>query len=135
MHLTVTRDRYTLKSTTGHLDINGVHECYLLEPPRGDGSGKAPFCILAGTYQGKMEYSHKFKRLLPEIKDVPGRTEIKLHDGNYPKDTEGCGLTGKHRDIDFVGFSDQALEQLLGKLPADFTITYVDTWIDAPEAT
>lgn len=50
-----------------------------------------------GIYPIVFEYSPKFKRNLWELKDVPGHSEIKIHNGNTATDTDGCALIGmKH---------------------------------------
>jgi hypothetical protein len=38
--------------------------------------------------------SPRFGRDLIELSDVPGRSEILIHPGNYPRDTQGCVLLG-----------------------------------------
>lgn len=50
--------------------------------------------IPAGNYKIILSYSSKFKRKLPEILNVPFFTGIRIHRGNYPKDTLGCILVG-----------------------------------------
>lgn len=47
-------------------------------------------CIPAGTYNVVLEWSNKYKRMLWEIKGVPGRSETKFHSMNYWYDSEGC---------------------------------------------
>lgn len=55
-------------------------------------------CVLDGVYKCVWEYSNRFKRFMYELKDVPYRTECKLHSFNYCGDkslglkseTEGC---------------------------------------------
>ena len=55
----------------------------------------------------KFEYSNSFKEFLWELKGVPGRSEIKIHRANYPKDLLGCIALGlSHADIDKDGLLD-----------------------------
>lgn len=51
-------------------------------------------CIPRGTYPIEWEWSEKFQDKLWELKNVPGRSEIKVHAGNTVGDTEGCILVG-----------------------------------------
>ena len=88
-------------ATFGHLlDASGeVLGCTLELPDRGN----APMVsrIPAGTYPIALEYSEKFGRDLWELKDVPGRAEVKIHNGNLPKHTDGCILIGTNfGDVD-----------------------------------
>lgn len=61
-------------------------------------------CIPAGVYQVQMHTSPRFGRCY-EIKDVPGRTDILLHNGNWCGDdtmgfranVDGCVLLGLRR--------------------------------------
>jgi len=47
-----------------------------------------------GTYEIRMTYSNRFKKVMPELIDVPGFTGIRIHPGNHRKDTAGCILPG-----------------------------------------
>lgn len=133
MIITVTRDTFTDKSTTGMLDLDGLFQCYLLELPRGT---VKPCCIPAGTYQYRMMWSAHFQKVLPHVLNVPNFTDIELHIGNYPKDVKGCGCVGQYRAIDMVGNSELALDALLPNLPSDGTIVFVEMALpDPPEAT
>jgi hypothetical protein len=76
----------------------------------------------------KFGYSEKFGRDMPRLQTVPGwpHNDIEIHYGNYPNETEGCTLVGTSRGVNFVGGSRDAFWTLIGKLPKDFEITYVD---------
>lgn len=80
--------------------------CFTLEPGKAVGKG----CIPCGVYPIKWEWSEKFKTNLWELKDVPGRTEIKVHAGNMAGETIGCILLG-------TGFASQ-MQCLSGSLNA-----------------
>lgn len=62
-------------------------------------------CIPEGTYPIVWEFSDKFKRFLWEIKDVPGRSECKIHVANFWYQLNGCispGLSRSYIDKDAV---------------------------------
>lgn len=46
--------------------------------------------IPAGTYKVKLTYSNKYKKVMPEICDVPHFLGIRIHSLNTSKETEGC---------------------------------------------
>lgn len=50
--------------------------------------------IPAGTYKVVLSYSNAFKKILPEIQNVPHFLGIRIHTGNSPKDTSGCLIPG-----------------------------------------
>lgn len=50
-----------------------------------------------GTYEVEVTYSPKFKRELPLIKNVPHFEGIRIHKGNYAKDSSGCVITGENK--------------------------------------
>lgn len=50
-----------------------------------------------GTYKVQLSYSPKFRRVLPEIIDVPHFVGIRIHAGNFPTDTDGCILLGENK--------------------------------------
>ena len=45
-----------------------------------------------GTYPVEVTWSPKFKKFLPEIKDVPERSGIRIHMGSKPEHSKGCIL-------------------------------------------
>jgi hypothetical protein len=51
--------------------------------------------IPAGRYRIATTWSVRFQKKLPEIRNVPGFTGIRIHAGNGPEDTEGCILVGQ----------------------------------------
>jgi hypothetical protein len=50
--------------------------------------------IPEGRYEVKKTYSHKFKRNMLQIMDVPYFEGVRIHSGNLPEDTRGCPLIG-----------------------------------------
>lgn len=47
-----------------------------------------------GTYRVIMSYSNTFKKILPEVLEVPLYEGVRIHGGNTKKDTLGCLLLG-----------------------------------------
>ena len=80
--------------------------------------------IPAGDYKVKRRWSQKFKHHL-HILDVPNRSYILIHTGNYYYQLEGCVLVGfVHRDINGDGFVDTTdsrkfLNEMLYLLPQE----------------
>ena len=52
----------------------------------------ADFLIPALIYRIGVTHSLKFKRLLPIVRQVPGRTGIRFHRGTRPEHSKGCIL-------------------------------------------
>jgi len=109
MDLQLKRFNFTDKSTIGSLSIDGKDFCWTLELPLGDGGpGSA---IPAGTYKVVTYPSPKFGRLMPLLVDVPGRSNIEIHWGNVPENTEGCILLGNTLPgKDYIGTSRMAFD-------------------------
>ena len=92
----------------GILSINGERICETLEDTdRGLKAELSPAtlkqmkvygetAIPVGTYQVTMSYSPRFKKMLPLVMGVPAFEGIRIHSGNYAKDTEGCILCGRN---------------------------------------
>lgn len=83
------------ETTVGKLTISGESKkWFVLEPGGPDsrvaGSDKR---IEAGTYKLVPYSSAKYKNVY-ELKNVPGRTKILIHPGNFHDDTEGCLMPG-----------------------------------------
>jgi hypothetical protein len=94
--LKLTRDKRDEWATQGRLYVDGVYLCRTLERPWLNNQ-RSVSCIPVGTYQGAIQPSPRFRRDLPELLDVPGRSQILIHAGNSPEDTEGCILVGMER--------------------------------------
>ena len=82
--------------TMGALLIEGIPFAATLEPPWLD-NRPGLSCIPEGTYPVRVTFSNRFRRMLPEFFDVPGRSAVRAHSGDGPGDTEGCVLLGMGR--------------------------------------
>ncbi|WP_340156304.1 DUF5675 family protein [uncultured Winogradskyella sp.] len=64
-------------------------------------------CVPEGEYPMVLEYSNRFKKDLWELKEVPNRSECKIHAANYSRQLNGCIALGSFRvDIDGDGNKD-----------------------------
>lgn len=118
INILIIREIFTDKSTIGSLSINGEVFCDTLELPFLDNQ-KSISCIPVGSYDVRLRTAREsatrdYLHLM--IKDVPERSYILFHKGNYPKDTEGCILVGRSREQDFVGNSSLAMELLMQEI-------------------
>jgi hypothetical protein len=52
-------------------------------------------CVPDGRYKLVFEYSPRFRRKLWELKNVPGRSEIKIHPANHTGQLHGCIALGE----------------------------------------
>lgn len=117
MRLELVRDRQTRRGTTGHLFLGAPDACV----PDGQGAdsatsvgnGSAPFCVTlerpaarfgdphpcipAGKYRVVLYQSPHFGRLMPLLENVPDRSGIEIHWGNFVHDFEGCIGVGAWR--------------------------------------
>ncbi len=96
MKLELQRDRQSEKGTTGRLFVDGSQFCFTLERPDAR-FGDAHPCIPAGEYRVVLHHSPHFERLMPLLEDVPGRSDIEIHWGNFVSDFEGCIGVGSTR--------------------------------------
>lgn len=117
MELTLNRIFLGSSATIGELLINDKHLCDTIEDrvrPEGEKVyGKT--AIPEGTYEVKLTHSPRFKKILPEILNVPNFSGIRIHTGNSSKDTEGCILVGTWdgEKEDWVGSSKIAFDKLM----------------------
>lgn len=117
----LTLERCDLKPicTIGSLSVDGEWECWVLEDPVREGP-KIPgmTAIPYGRYAMDITFSNRFHQMLPIILNVPNFTGVRIHWGNYAKDTEGCPLVGQDRFRTSVGRSRAAFDRLFPKLKA-----------------
>lgn len=133
MNLDVYRDIETQKSVTSKISVDGVFQFFGLEPSRLTPVHAGHPCIPAGTYAVTISHSPHLGYDTPEVMNVPGRSNIRIHIGNFPEDVLGCLAVGQTRNLpDFVGKSRIAFETLMPKLiyaigrNESITITYHD---------
>lgn len=131
MNLVLEREPSTAKSTPGVLFVNGVKECFTLEDvvrekrfPDGAlipvQNWKVPgeTAIPSGRYQVIIDYSERFRKLMPHLLGVPGFDGVRIHSGNTAADTEGCILLGRVRGADDVLESKLAFDAFFERLKA-----------------
>lgn len=103
MKLELRRIIFTDRTTIGDLSIDGVFFCNTLEDKDRkleSGGRKIPerTAIPRGEYEVDITFSNRFKKYLPELKNVPQFTGIRIHPGNNETNTEGCILVGDKVD-------------------------------------
>lgn len=137
MKVTLIRVSDDGRQTLGQLFIHGdegflIFSCYTLELPYKDNQRNIS-CIPKGTYLVKKRNSKysKFKYTHLHVQDVPKRTFILFHIGNFTRQIEGCILVGKiFADIDNDGLKDVVLSkdtfnEMMSHLPNDFILNIV----------
>lgn len=100
--------------------------------------------IPAGKYMMVLEYSESFKRHLWELKQVPNRSEVKIHIANYYRELRGCialgkaikdigsakvqGLMGRPDGVDDMSLSTPAFDEFMKSMEGAKTacITIID---------
>ena len=110
--------------TIGKLYVDGVYFCDTIEDKdRGldDAMGLAEIMIKKrygetaipyGTYKVEITYSPKYKKLMPEVKNVKGFSGIRIHSGNTAKDTLGCLIIGRNTQVGMVTESRKTYNKL-----------------------
>ena len=127
MRVDVYRRKETSQSITGEFWIGGLEQCYYLEPSRYTPVHAGHPCIPAGTYRVALTMSPHLGYVCPEVLNVPGRTAIRWHIGNFPKDVLGCCVVGTELGRDFVGNSRAAFDALMARLEGqDIVAEYHD---------
>ena len=120
MQLHIKRFEFGTNYTIGKLYIDGVYECFTLEPtvrtgPKVIGHTAIP----VGSYQVVVDMSTRFARLMPHILDVDNFQGVRIHYGNSAINTEGCVLVGTTwAGGDFIGNSQIAFKNFFAQLSA-----------------
>ena len=135
MEILIKRTAKLNEYTIGNLYIDDQYLCNTLEDTDRGLKDSQPLlyikskkifsktAIPTGTYKVELTYSFRFKRVLPLIVGVKGFDGIRIHQGNFPKDTEGCILVGKNTFKGGISESKETLEKLLKKLDGQKYIT------------
>lgn len=72
--------------------------------------------IPTGIYNVLLTYSPKYKKVMPLINNVKGYSGIRIHSGNTAKDTLGCLLVGKNKEVGKVLDSRNTYNALFKRL-------------------
>ena len=100
MRLILKRDEDNGTSTSGRLYIEEEFLCYTLENSWLDNQVGIS-CVPKGLYGLHLKeygrYWNIIQKPIPILLEVPNRSEILIHWGNYPDDTRGCILVGSGR--------------------------------------
>ena len=77
---------------TEHRDSGSAGEYKEYLTPICDTLENADHLVPALIYKVQVTQSPKFKRLLPVLEQVPGRSGIRIHRGSQPEHSKGCIL-------------------------------------------
>jgi len=132
MKVEIERITFRDKQTEGILTVYDVcnevvFKCYTLELEE-DCNAQRDDCIPRNKYNVEKRYSTKYKNHF-HVLDVPNRSYILIHSGNYNKHTLGCILVGKTlTDINGDGYRDTTsskvtMNKLNDVLPDYFKLT------------
>ena len=113
--------------TLGRLSLPSGFQCFTLELPWLENESNVS-CIPKGTYKAFKRVSSRNGNVF-ELRNVPQRTSIQCHSGNYTRQIQGCILVGSSitfldsDTIPDVTNSKQTLDKLLALLPGEFEVT------------
>lgn len=128
MKLVLKRIAFKTTYTIGKLYVDGIYECDVIEDcDRGldDSMSESEIikkkiygqtAIPSGTYDVVITYSPKYERMMPLILGVKGYSGIRIHSGNTAKDTLGCLIVGKNKEVGKVLESRATYNALFKKL-------------------
>lgn len=115
-------------STLGRLTC-GDFQCFTLELPWINNKRNVS-CIPAGTYPA-IKYKSPRHGTVILLENVPDRSMIEIHSGNYTRQIEGCILVGDsirfldNDPVPDVTNSRNTLAKLLRELPSELTVEIV----------
>ena len=96
--ITIQRQIATTNCIMGYLLVDGKATCHTLELPYRDNKSEIS-SIPAGHYKGFVR-TDGARGWRIELKNVPQRTNVQIHVGNYTRDTTGCTLVGLKASVD-----------------------------------
>ncbi|HLT87827.1 MAG TPA: DUF5675 family protein [Sphingobacterium sp.] len=105
--LTIERKLPSNNCTMGYLIANGEVLCYTLELPWADNLNNIS-CIPVGTYSGLLRYD-KTDGWRIQLENVPNRTGVQIHMGNYTSQIRGCILVGTNAKIENCSVQNSAI--------------------------
>ena len=124
--IAITRDTYTKNSISGTIGVTSDRvqnsfSGYTLETTRG-GNNHDTNPVQSGTYDSFIRTDHTPNRV--ELRDVPNRENIQIHNANQPSQLDGCFAVGSERRNDWVSDSVNSVNKILGVIEADQRATF-----------
>ena len=116
MELKVIRETFTDESTIGKLFINGVFHCFTLEDKVRENKIQNVTAIPKGRYEVIINFSNRFQQQMPLLLNVPNFEGVRIHWGNFAKDTDGCILLGTTKSVNMIGNSRTAYAKFMAVL-------------------
>lgn len=113
MELKLIRETKTNDSTIGKLYINEIYHCYTLEDKEREVKIQNVTAIPKGRYEVIVNFSNRFQQQMPLLLNVPNFVGVRIHWGNYSKDTEGCILLGTTKAVNMIGNSRTAYARFM----------------------
>ena len=113
MELKLIRETKTSDSTIGKLYINEIYHCYTLEDKEREVKVQNVTAIPKGKYEVIVNFSNRFQQQMPLLLNVPNFEGVRIHWGNYSKDTEGCILLGTTKAVNMIGNSRTAYAKFM----------------------
>ena len=110
------------KHNLGKFYVNGAYFGETLEDKdrflESPGEVKVPHdtAIPRGIYRVTLSMSRRFKRIMPEVHDVPDFSGVRIHGGNVEADTSGCPLLGAVRKETGVSNCEKINKRLVERI-------------------
>ena len=79
-------------------DGKAVRGCLRFEGQEYTTLENADYIIPVGIYAISVTWSPRFKRMLPLVEQVPGRSGIRFHRGTRPEHSKGCILVSAAKE-------------------------------------
>lgn len=122
MNFLLRRDDQNDIRTLGAMFDGDERICETLELPWRDNQ-RGISCIPEGIYECKLAHSPSRGYDVYWLQNVPGRQDVQIHIGNFPKDIRGCILIGRERGVNQVVHSKVAFDKFMGRMGGeDFTL-------------
>lgn len=116
MELKLIRETFTEDSTIGKLYINGLFHCFTLEDKVRPVKIQNLTAIPTGKYEVVVTFSNRFKVNMCLLLNVPNYEGVRIHWGNYSKDTDGCILLGNAKTVNMIQNSKIAYTNFMKKI-------------------
>jgi hypothetical protein len=112
MDMTLQRGQPGFYSIPGELFIQQQHAAFTLE--------NLADAIPSGSYKIALYPSPSWRRIMPLLENVPGRTYIEIHPANLASELKGCIAVGQIQDLaeEEILFSDTAFLALFPAIEA-----------------